>query len=216
MSRIQNFMRLSPSRRWQYLSFIFSRLVTALWHGRKLRQCGAGAIVRSPLFWTPEHISIGHRVLIWDGCRIEGIENDNGKAFKPHVVLGDEVSLQQRCHIIAAGQLKIGSGTTLSFDVMVTDVDHGHEKLDLNVLKQPLIQRHTSIGQHCFLGAGARILAGTVLGDNCRVGANTVVRGHFPAGSIIAGNPARIVKRFNFTTNSWQKTNHLGEFIVHE
>lgn len=211
MSRWTTWRRMSPSRRIQRLRFLCSQLITQLWHARRLRACGAGTIVRPPLFWTPEHISLGRNVLLWDGCRIEGIERDNDAVFTPHVVLGDDVSFQQRCHLIAAGELLIGEGTTLSFDVMVTDVDHGHELRGVNVLRQPLLLRPTVIGRHCFIGAGARILAGTVLGDNCRVGANAVVRGRFPANCIIAGIPAQIVKSFNSRTGRWEKPEAAGE-----
>jgi len=52
---------------------------------------------------------------------------------------------------------------------------------------------------------GVAIQAGTVLGKQCIVGANSVVRGVFPDYSVIAGVPARIIKRFNFDKNKWEK-----------
>ncbi len=51
------------------------------------------------------------------------------------------------------------------------------------------------IGQNCFLGCNSIILKGTVLGNNCVVGAGAVVCGKFEDDCIIAGNPARIIKR---------------------
>ena len=50
------------------------------------------------------------------------------------------------------------------------------------------------IGRNCFIGCNAIILKGTVLGDGCVVGAGAVVSGKFEAGSVIAGNPARVIK----------------------
>lgn len=47
-----------------------------------------------------------------------------------------------------------------------------------------------------WIGLNALILKGTIIGDNCVVGAGAVVKGKFPANCVIAGNPAKIVKRF--------------------
>lgn len=51
------------------------------------------------------------------------------------------------------------------------------------------------IGRNCFLGCNSIILKGTVLGDGCVVGAGAVVTGKFDDNCVIAGNPAKVVKR---------------------
>ncbi len=51
------------------------------------------------------------------------------------------------------------------------------------------------IGQNCFLGCNSIILKGTVLGNNCVVGAGAVVCGRFEDDCVIAGNPARIIRK---------------------
>lgn len=51
------------------------------------------------------------------------------------------------------------------------------------------------IGKNCFLGCNSIILKGTVLGDGCVVGAGAVVAGIFEDNCVIAGNPARVIKR---------------------
>ena len=53
------------------------------------------------------------------------------------------------------------------------------------------------IGDDCFIGTGSILLKGTVLGKNCVVGAGSVVHGEFPENSVIAGNPARIIKQLS-------------------
>ena len=51
-----------------------------------------------------------------------------------------------------------------------------------------------TIGKNCFIGCNALILKGVVLGDNCVVGAGSVVTGQFEDNCVIAGNPARVIR----------------------
>jgi acetyltransferase-like isoleucine patch superfamily enzyme len=51
-----------------------------------------------------------------------------------------------------------------------------------------------SVGSFCYLGYGALILPGVSLGDGCIVGAGAVVTRSVPAGSVVAGNPARVLR----------------------
>lgn len=53
---------------------------------------------------------------------------------------------------------------------------------------------NTCIGKCCFIGANAIILAGVRIGDHCIVAAGTVVTGHVPDHTLVAGNPARIIR----------------------
>jgi acetyltransferase-like isoleucine patch superfamily enzyme len=153
------------------------------------------------LFWTPEYVSLGGDVLIWPACRVEGVEIAGRPP--PHIAFGDGVTVQQNFHVTAAGELLVGAGTTILFDVMITDIDHRYEEFGARVIDQPMEVTATRIGRNCFIGSGARILAGTALGESCVVGANAVVRGLFPAGSVIAGNPARIIKRYDPALGAW-------------
>jgi acetyltransferase-like isoleucine patch superfamily enzyme len=159
--------------------------------------------VRKPLFWTPEYVALGGDVAIWPGCRIEGVAIAGCPA--PRIVFGDGVTVEQNFHLTAGGELTVGSGTTILFDVTVTDIDHCYEKVGMRVIDQPMKVTATSIGKNCFLGSGARILAGTTLGESCVVGANSVVSGAFPAGSVVAGIPGRIVKRYDPVSAAWVK-----------
>lgn len=68
-----------------------------------------------------------------------------------------------------------------------------------------MIPKKTVIGDGCYIGYGAVILAGTTLGKQCIVGANSVVRGDFPDYSVLAGAPARIVKKYNRDKAIWER-----------
>lgn len=160
-----------------------------------------------------KYISLGKMFLFGDHARIECIENYEDRYFSPNIIIEDSVSIEQRCHITAADTLTIGKDTLISFDVSIQDTDHEYEDLSTPVANQPLIVKKTQIGENCFIGSGAKIQAGTILGKHCVVGTNAVVRGHFPDYSVIVGVPARIVKRYDLERKEWRRTDTKGEFI---
>lgn len=154
-----------------------------------------------------KRVSVGKRVRIFPGVRIETHQNGT-------IVFNQGVSIGQNFHITSAGNLVIGSDTTISGNVFITNIDHEYGEIGKHILDQPMIVKETTIGKNCFIGYGVAIQAGTVLGDQCVVGASSVVRGHYPDYSVIVGIPARVVKRFNVETKNWEKTNPDGSFII--
>ena len=154
-------------------------------------------------------IFIGNKVRIFPNARIEVIDKSSS------IVIEDNVSIGQNLHIISGCNqtLRIGKNSTLSANVFITNVDHQYQVVDRHILDQPLVAKRTDIGQNCFIGYGAVIQAGTVLGKHCVVGANSVVRGVFPDYCVIVGGPAKIVKRHNHNSQLWEKTNNNGEFL---
>lgn len=57
------------------------------------------------------------------------------------------------------------------------------------------INRSATIGDNCFIGAGAKILGDIIIGDNVRIGANAVVLENVPSNCTVVGIPAKIVKK---------------------
>ncbi|MEZ3134905.1 DapH/DapD/GlmU-related protein [Stutzerimonas kunmingensis] len=67
------------------------------------------------------------------------------------------------------------------------------------------------VGDNVFIGAGALILPNVTIGNNCVVGANSVVTRSVPDGSIVAGNPARVVsKTEDFLIRAQEKSLKIG------
>ena len=83
--------------------------------------------------------------------------------------------------------------------------DHDYRIIGKHILKQEYIIKTTHIGENCFIGYGAAIQAGTILGRQCVVGANSVVRGHFPDYCVLVGALARIAKKYNPEVEKWER-----------
>lgn len=213
ITKIKRFINLPLSRKLQYISNFYWKLNTQTFYKQMFKSMGIKSVIKKPMFLTPEYISIGSNCYIWNDARIEAITSYANERFNPHIILEDGVTIQQRCHITAADTLIIGKDTAILFDVMITNIDHKYEDLSTPVGKQPLIVKKTQIGENCFIGSGAKIQAGTILGRHCVVGTNAVVRGCFPDYCVIVGVPARIVKRYDEVSRKWKKTNSKGEFL---
>jgi len=213
LHKINKFIKLPFSRKAQFISSNYYRLKTRIFYRFVFKKIAKNVIIKKPLFLTPEFITVGNNVFVWNDARIEGVSSYAHEKFHPHIILEDGVSIQQRCHITAADSLRIGKNTLISFNVSIQDTDHKYEDLTLPIGNQPLIVQKTEIGENCFLGSDVKIQAGTILGKHCVVGANAVVRGIFPDYCVIVGVPARVVKRYNPQTKKWQKTDKKGEFL---
>lgn len=121
------------------------------------------------------------------------------------IEIENNVSIGQNVHITSGQErLMIKKDTTILGNVFITNIDHDYKKIGIHVMEQNQEVTTTYIGENCFIGYGAAIQAGTVLGKQCIVGANSVVRGIFPDYSVIVGAPGRIVKRYNQTAGVWE------------
>lgn len=108
-------------------------------------------------------------------------------------------------HLTCAGRIEIGSQTAIAANVTITDIDHPYTNVELPVERQPIAVTPVKIGADSKIYNNAVILPGTEIGKHCVVGANSVVKGVFPDFCILAGVPARIVKRYNFSSEKWEK-----------
>lgn len=213
ISKIKFFLNLPHSRKIQYVQNSYFKTKTIFLYKFLFRKIGNKTVIRKPLLLTPECICIGDGVFIWDDARVEGIHTHNKQKFYPKITIEDGVTIQQRCHITAAAHLEIGKDTMISFDVMIQDTDHEYQNIELPIGDQPLSVKETKIGSNCFIGSGVKIQAGTILGEHCVIGSNSVVRGVYPSYCIIAGAPAKIIKRYDINNSQWIRTDAEGNFI---
>jgi len=106
--------------------------------------------------------------------------------------------------IYARKGITIGDNTAIGGNVKILDNDfhpidyetRNRLMSDPNGGDSELIPSNKiTIGKNCFIGCNSIILKGTILGDGCVVGAGSVVTGQFEENCVVAGNPARIIKK---------------------
>lgn len=164
---------------------------------------GRGCLIYKPLLLSnPRFIHIDDSTMIRKGARMETIVLD--EAQPPSLVIGKNVNIEQNVHLICSSRLAIGDGSVLSGSVYMNDCSHGLDPAAGLIMKQPLIHGgDVVIGKGCFLGIRSAIMPGVILGDHCVVGANSVVTKSFPAYSMVAGAPARLIRRYDHEKKAW-------------
>lgn len=119
------------------------------------------------------------------------------------IEIGDNVGISGAT-IYARQGIYIGKNTCIGGNCKILDNDfHPIDAEDRLYLIQDVHggdselvpSREIHIGENCFIGCNSIILKGTVLGDGCIVGAGAVVSGKFEDNCVIAGNPARVIKK---------------------
>lgn len=118
------------------------------------------------------------------------------RTSEARIKIGNNVGISGAT-IYARKGIDIGDNTLVGGNVKILDNDfHPIDAEARNAdIKEKICAKPIKIGKNCFIGCNSIILKGTVLGDNCVVGAGAVVSGKFEDNCVIAGNPAKIVKK---------------------
>jgi acetyltransferase-like isoleucine patch superfamily enzyme len=109
--------------------------------------------------------------------------------------IGAKSVLGQECTISAFQHVSIGRECIVADRVMLIDFDHGVVEVERPIRLQGIYKRDVSVGHNCWIGYGACILRGVTVGDNAIVGANTVVTKDVAPNSVVAGTPARVLRK---------------------
>jgi len=182
------------------------RLIRFFYYRMIFKEFGWGSYISKPMFiGHPENIRIEAGSFIWPNARLEAVVKYAGKVYAPCLVIEKNVSIQQNFHCTCAGEVRIGEGTSITQNVGIFDIIHPYTDIHVNPRDQGIIVKNVMIGRNCLIGMNSVILPGTILGNHCIIGANSVVSGHFDDYCVLAGTPAKVIKRFNLDTQKWDK-----------
>jgi acetyltransferase-like isoleucine patch superfamily enzyme len=137
--------------------------------------------------------------------------------IRPILILADGCHIGRRCMISAQNRIEIGRRVVISPGVLLMDHNHSFENVNLPILDQGnTIGGTIRIEEGCWIGHGAAIVCSRgelVVGKNSVIGANAVVSRSVPAYSVMAGNPAKMIRQFHPEKGEWISSKQSGPRI---
>lgn len=152
-----------------------------------------------------KNIEIGENVYI---APYAWISATNGE-----VVIENSTLIGRFAHIYSTNKIHIKRNVLIAERVYISDNQHTYSDVDIPIMSQPVKQcKPVIIKDGAWIGENVCIIGATV-GRNSVIGANSVVIHDIPDYCVAVGTPARIIKRYCFTSSEWKKTDSNGEFI---
>jgi len=104
---------------------------------------------------------------------------------------------------VIIGPVIIGDNVMLAQNIVISGLNHGYEDISTPPSEQKVVTKAITISDNVWIGANCVITAGVNIGKHCVIGAGSVVTKNIPDYSVAVGNPARVVKKYNFDTSTW-------------
>lgn len=188
------------------IPFIILRRISRLYYFLIFGKFGKMSTIRGKIWLTnPSCVFIGKSCQIGPYCRIETFSNYGNNRTSPKLIIGDFCSIQHAVHIYCANSVELQNGCLIASGCMITDNNHGTNPEGDHYGNQPLKSRPTIIKEYAWLGENVCVLAGSIIGKRSIIRSNSVVIGEIPDYSIASGNPAKVIKKYNFETKTWEK-----------
>lgn len=143
-------------------------------------------------------VKVGADSLVCDDCWIV-CNHDHDS-----VIIGDHCFIGARNFFTAGRRIEIGDFTLTAQGCQFLGASHDYSDpmvphLAAKVSSEGLIR----VGVNCAIGGGAILLADANVGHGSIVGAGSVVKGFVPPFSLVVGNPARVIKRYDPLVGGW-------------
>lgn len=150
-----------------------------------------------------KNISIGKNVSIAYKTWLAALPHTNTGICR--LIIKDGAVIGHFNHIYATRSIIIEEDALLADRVYISDNIHDYTNPTIPIKKQKIIQKNeVVIGIGCWIGENVSII-GASIGKNSVVGANSVVTKDVPDYCVAVGIPAKVIKKYDFTTGKWKK-----------
>lgn len=166
---------------------------------KRFGRFGDGSIIAWPVttLYNENYVWLGENCWVADHFALGvGIAPGQEMLTNPVVSIGDRCLIGRASGIVGHYRIEIGDDVWTGHHVYITDQNHGYEDLDLPIGRQSMPEKAVSIGNGSWLGHGSIVLPGASIGEHCVIAAGSVVTKDVPSFSVVAGVPARVIRRY--------------------
>lgn len=106
---------------------------------------------------------------------------------------------------VLIGPVRVGKDVMLAQHIVMSGLNHGYEDVTKSISEHPCTSKEIVVEDQAWIGANAVIVSGVTIGKHAVVAAGSIVTKDVPPYSIVGGNPARLLKQYNFETEQWER-----------
>jgi len=180
------------------------RLWVRLFVNRFYHKRGKGAIIRFNTrmdVFPFKNFEIGSNSIIEDFATINNGVGD--------VLIGNSCGIGLSNVII--GPVTLGNYVMLAQNIVISGLNHGYEDITTPPRLQKVVTKQIIIEDNAWIGANCVVTAGVTIGKHAVIGAGSVVTKNIPAYTVAVGNPARVIKQYNFTSGCWERAKEISK-----
>lgn len=188
-----------------HLQCFLAKIKGLLFYSFIFGKFGRGSWIKKPdQIFGATQIFIDENVRIEKGAVLYSIRKYAENKYSGTIKIGKRTFINRYFNASSAIGIYIGEGVAFGSNVFLCDFDHSYKDPLISRIDTPLTTKGPiNIHDYCWLGANVYVTSGVTLGKGCVVGANSVVTSSFPPYTMIAGIPARAIKRYDFSRNQW-------------
>ena len=168
-------------------------------------------LIRFPIYLRGRsQIKFGKGFTTGVGVRLDALGDGSGVKIE----FGTDVQLNDYVHIGAIEKVKIGNNVLIASRVFISDHNHGnysgewsHCSPDQLPIDRDLVASPVIIEDRVWIGENVCVLPGVKIGAGAIIGAGSIVTRDIEPDTIVVGNPARVIKRFDRTSSTWKIIN---------
>ncbi|QQL50893.1 acyltransferase [Mucilaginibacter ginkgonis] len=106
---------------------------------------------------------------------------------------------------VVIGPVKVGNNVIFAQNVVASALNHEYRDVDVPINQQKILTSQITIEDDCWIAANSVITAGVTIGKHSVVAGGAIVTKSVPPYSVVAGNPAKLIRQYNFETQQWEK-----------
>lgn len=196
---------------WFLITHTKSGIVTMNWIRGKWFLFVTGGNVSNNLnigknvrFKNVKLLSVGNNSSIGNGAEFFPLE----QGHPSKIIIGDGVVIGDYNRFASMNSIVIEDNVLFAAYVHITDHSHEYRNPDIPVVKQGVFTKgEVRICKNSWIGLRVSILSGVTIGEHSVVAAGSIVTKDVPAFSVVAGIPAKVIKRYDFDKKEWVNAN---------